>query len=69
MVLVVAHTVTETDDEGELVEVIRIISARRAGSIALKPITARSSAVGWNVITGVPPPRTRLASRASVKRL
>lgn len=30
MVLVVAHTVTETDDEGELVEVIRIISARRA---------------------------------------
>ena len=29
-VLLVAHTITEDDDEGEPVEVIRIISARRA---------------------------------------
>lgn len=29
-VLLVAHTITEDDDEGESVEVIRIISARRA---------------------------------------
>ena len=29
-VLLVAHTVTEDDDDGEPVEVIRIISARRA---------------------------------------
>ncbi len=30
VILVVAHTVTEQDAEGELIEVIRIISARRA---------------------------------------
>jgi uncharacterized DUF497 family protein len=30
MILVVAHTLTEEDAEGELVEIIRIISARRA---------------------------------------
>lgn len=29
-VLLVAHTITEDDDDGEPVEVIRIISARRA---------------------------------------
>lgn len=29
-VLLVAHTITEDDDEGEPIEVIRIISARRA---------------------------------------
>ena len=31
-VLLVAHTITEDDDDGEPVEVIRIISARRATS-------------------------------------
>jgi hypothetical protein len=30
LILVVAHTVTEEDDDGESAEVIRIISARRA---------------------------------------
>jgi len=30
VILVVAHTVTQADDDGESVEIIRIISARRA---------------------------------------
>ncbi len=41
-------------------------SAPRVASIALRPITARSAPVGWNVSTGVPAPanRARLRDRA-----
>ena len=42
--------------------------ARRSSSIAFRPMTARSAAVGWNVSTGVPARRTRATSRPSASR-